>query len=607
MRRDLQLLTVVQKASGLLLAFSTLCVAFAVYCYFGLQPIPLNAILIGVSCWCLLLSLNHWYGIKLALLDAREYRWQERKRTTSSGSNSWLQRANEEDSTQQIVFHERFPPFCRSGQWVLWVPLVSIWIWSLYEGWGNETPTTLLAESQLRLVATLSLLVGISSFLAVRYCRQLDMGEGRQWLATVSLPAQLVSWILILTGGVFFLVLFTGTDFIWWWSQILFWLLIVLIGDTLLVGLKPLFQPRDARTDALLQPLYGNTFLLQLLFQRTRASSKLLAGLEHILGVPLNELWFWRSLRRYLPPFFIAVFLLFWLSSAITVVPVGYQGIRVHMGDYQETPLEPGLHTSLPWPWGAIKLLPTQRIQQVVLGHETDLMKPILWAEKHYEGEINLLVGGGEELLTINMPVYYRITDPYRYLTNTRDAPEAITNLAYHYLLQHTVDLDAYELMSSERQKVADRIEQSLKESLSSYDLGIEIIEVALRDVHPPIEIANAYQEVVSAQEEQRTEIEKGYTYQAELLPTTQMEVYRIREEGFVGAVQRQEQATAETASIFELQPEYAANPTAFRHRFYLSSMESALQEPEKFILNRSNATSRFLIDFRNINQNKKP
>lgn len=602
MRRDNQLLSVILKCSILLALFSFVAFSLALSGSFREGVLhPLWPVLAGYLLWSGVLALNNWYGTKLALLDSREYYWAEKKRQQGrTGKRSLLDQANaEEFQPEQIVVRERFPAFQKTGQWLLWFPVIGVWIWSLYHGFGKEGSLATWSENNTQLLAIWLLLLGVGQWLTTRYCASLDLREERSRFLPVQLQSQLSAWVLLITSVLLFVFLFSGVDLVLYWVRILSGLLAILILDALAVSLKPLFQPPSDRVSP---PLHGGTFFLNLLFQRTRATQRIAQGLEKVLGVSLNELWFWRALRSYLPPFAIFIFLLFWITSAVTVVPLGYKGVKVHNGIHQQQALDPGLHTSLPWPWGKITLVPTERIQKVILGHERDLGEPILWTEKHYEGEINLLVGDGEELLTMSLPIFYRIADPYKYLTNIRDGRETITQLAYHYLLTNTVSKDAYSVMSNNRQEISNRIHESLQQSLDARDTGIEILHVGLKDIHPPLEVAGAYQEVISAQEELRTEVEQGYAYEAEQLPASQQQAMRIRLSAQASAASRVATARGDTASFSLLLPEYQADSPLFRHLHYFSSLERALEKPEKYIFSGSSdsTTNRYLLDFRN-------
>jgi len=118
-----------------------------------------------------------------------------------------------------------------------------------------------------------------------------------------------------------------------------------------------------------------------------------------------------------------------WGSTAVTRVPVDSEGVLVTQGEFQDVTLAPGLHFHAPWPWGRVELVPTTRVQELSLGFGRDLAGPVLWTEKHFEEEQNLLIGQGEELLTVNVPVHFRIRDAVAFARRTSNSHAALTAL----------------------------------------------------------------------------------------------------------------------------------------------------------------------------------
>jgi regulator of protease activity HflC (stomatin/prohibitin superfamily) len=107
----------------------------------------------------------------------------------------------------------------------------------------------------------------------------------------------------------------------------------------------------------------------------------------------LREMWPERFHQRTTCLIVLGGVLLGWLSTCLTAVPVRCRGIKVFAGHYQQTPLAPGLHFTLPWPAEYVITVETERVRQISLGFDKDLGGNVLWNEPHVAGEKNLLVG----------------------------------------------------------------------------------------------------------------------------------------------------------------------------------------------------------------------
>jgi membrane protease subunit HflK len=228
---------------------------------------------------------------------------------------------------------------------------------------------------------------------------------------------------------------------------------------------------------------------------------------EDSLTLNLADMWMWPVVRRGLPWLAIAMLLLAWAASCLHEIPAGSQGVREHLGSWQMTALEPGLHVSLPWPLGAVHLVDTGRIREVVLGFRTDPGQPILWERAHYEGEQQSLVGGGDDFLSISVPVHYRVSDPARYLRQISQPEAWLAQEAQRVLLTLALPRAAAQIMTQAREEMRGQFRQRLQIALDAHDSGITITDVLLRDIHPPVTVAQAYQEVISAMEDKEAAI----------------------------------------------------------------------------------------------------
>ena len=259
--------------------------------------------------------------------------------------------------------------------------------------------------------------------------------------------------------------------------------------------------------------------------------------------------------------------------------------MRMFFGRYQPVPLSPGLHVTWPWPIEQLEIVETETIRQISIGFDKDLSGPVLWNEPHFEGEKNLLVGDGESLLTIDVPIFYRISDPVRYLETTTDAEQALLALANRKLIQVAGSRDSFQIMTEQRAEIARQLKESLQQEVDQLGLGLQIVFVGLKDVHPPVDVAPAYQAVVSAQEEKDRTIDLARASRAKVLPEAQAEANRIRVEQEAAYQKRVAAAKGEAARFSAIVQADRENSAVFRFRLKLDAIEQVLGKPNKTIL----------------------
>ena len=364
----------------------------------------------------------------------------------------------------------------------------------------------------------------------------------------------------------------------------------ILVVETLLHSVARLYQPARQRGT---ESTFGRSVVLPALFGESGPLRSLAATIEKTFGVKLADTWLVQLARVLLAPLALLGILGLWFSTAVTRVPVDSRGVLVQRGNFAADALAPGLHVHAPWPWGRVIVVPTERVQEISLGFERDLAGPVLWAEKHFEGEQNLLVGQGEELLTINVPLQYRIRDAVAYLRRASDARAALEALGYRELLSVTTRHSAFGLMTTDRAEITTALRQNLQAAADRLGLGIEIVFVGLKDVHPPVPVAPAYQDVISAEEQRIALVDLARTYSVQATAAAHVSATQIRVQSETTAMERRSRAQGEVARFLAPLAAYRAQPEVFITRRRLEALESALADIRQLVLLPHEARSR--------------
>lgn len=258
-------------------------------------------------------------------------------------------------------------------------------------------------------------------------------------------------------------------------------------------------------------PSYGAFFFYRYLGSKFRPLFPPVAASRESLK--LAEMWMWPSVRKALPALALTSALLTWLGTAIHEIDAPQIGVRQTLGSWEKRDLTPGLHLSAPFPFGEIRKVESQRVHQVVLGFKADPGQPILWERAHYEEEEISLVGGGDDYLSISVPIFYRYARPSDYLRASADAESLLQSMASRIVQQLTASLPASAVMTTAREPLRAEIKSLLQQDLDAVKSGLLIEAVHLRDIHPPVDVAPFFQDVVAAIEDKETSIHIGEDY----------------------------------------------------------------------------------------------
>ena len=130
-------------------------------------------------------------------------------------------------------------------------------------------------------------------------------------------------------------------------------------------------------------------------------SSGVLSYLEENTGITMRSLWSIRLVRQLIPSVLLFVVLLTWLATGIVQVEAHQEGALYRLGKLQDKTLKPGLHLTLPWPFDRVETVDTQSLRRVVVGYIPNGAEDNTWTDGHGTEEYRLLLGGGNELVSI--------------------------------------------------------------------------------------------------------------------------------------------------------------------------------------------------------------
>lgn len=377
---------------------------------------------------------------------------------------------------------------------------------------GFSSPYTLAPISST--VPILALVLGvICAFLAILGEIHRDRAEPHN-----AILGKFATSLHFLALGIFLAASYLKLPAQIWFAYVSALLTLVLITDTIGKLLIRLYTPRRHWNN--LAPL-GAFFFFRWLGAEGKACFPS-AQKDDELSLKLAEMWMWPVVRRSLPALLGVTVLLSWGSTCLHEVAVGNRGVRHNFGTWQLQTLTPGMHLSLPWPWGGVQQINTETLHETVLGFKADPGQPILWERAHYEEEQKSLVGGGDDFLSISVPVFYRIEDPYAYLHATDQPEKILRSVSERILLHLTLGRPASTLMTSDRERMRETFREELQYEIDQYGYGLHVEEVYLRDIHPPVAVAPAYQEVVGAIEEQEASLHEGEEYQRDVVTRAQ-------------------------------------------------------------------------------------
>lgn len=226
----------------------------------------------------------------------------------------------------------------------------------------------------------------------------------------------------------------------------------------------------------------------------------ILSYLEKNTGISMRSLWSIQMIKQALPCAVLGIVLLLWGSTGVSLVNSDQEGAHYRFGKLQDETLSPGIHFTLPWPFDRVEVYNTQTVGQITVGYVAEESADNYWTEAHGGEEYRLLLGNGNELVSINLRVMYRIGDLRAYLTSTASPELLMSAASYEIVTARTITSDLDTMLSTDRAVFADSFREELMTYMNRYNTGLCVVDVVLESIHPPVEVADAYQALISAE-----------------------------------------------------------------------------------------------------------
>ncbi len=226
----------------------------------------------------------------------------------------------------------------------------------------------------------------------------------------------------------------------------------------------------------------------------------ILTYLEKNTGISMRSLWSIQMIKKALPYAALGAVLLLWCVTGVVLVNSNQEGAHYRFGRLQEETLSPGLHFTLPWPFDKVEVYDTQTVNKMTVGYIAEGEADNFWTEAHGGEEYRLLLGGGNELVSVNLRVMYRISDLRSYLMSSASPELLMSSASYEIVTARTITSDLDAMLSTDRAVFAETFREELMAYMQKYNTGLEVVSVVLESIHPPVEIAEVYQALISAE-----------------------------------------------------------------------------------------------------------
>ena len=268
-----------------------------------------------------------------------------------------------------------------------------------------------------------------------------------------------------------------------------------------------------------------------------------------------------------------------YLGSGIKMIGPNENGLLLRFGKMVGRPHPPGLLFALPEPIDEVILVPVRSVQERILeewesraivGSDWSLttLNPV---RDHYT------LTGDTNIIRARFSVRYQVADAVAYAFAAHDRELLLDSILYEAATRTLAAMCVDDALTTRRDFVSQETMRFAQAEIDRLRLGIQLLAFETRELNPPTQVMQSFQDVVSAKVEAKTLIEPANSYRASVIPQAAAEAYRMQQESGAYAKQLITKAQGEVFSFLALLKEYNANPLVIRARLYAEMLETVV------------------------------
>jgi membrane protease subunit HflK len=297
----------------------------------------------------------------------------------------------------------------------------------------------------------------------------------------------------------------------------------------------------------------------------------------------------------------VGVLLLAWLLTSLYRVQPDEKGVVLRFGQWVAT-TEPGLHVHLPYPIDAVLLPKVTQVSQIQIG-----VGPSVGTGDASSSRGGQMLTGDENIVEADGTVFWKIRDPGQFLFKVEN-PELAVRTAAEGALRDVISRTPIQAaMSTSRQQIADQTRALLQQLLDNEQAGVEITQVQLQRVEPPLAVIDAFNDVQRARADQERARNEAEAYANDIVPRARGEAERIRQEAEAYRVQVVNLAHGEADAFVPLLRSYEGAKDVTAWRLYLDSVDEVLKKASKVIVDTSGKGASSVIPYMPVSEFKAP
>jgi membrane protease subunit HflK len=258
--------------------------------------------------------------------------------------------------------------------------------------------------------------------------------------------------------------------------------------------------------------------------------------------------------------------------TSMFIVDQTEQAVVTTFGRFNRV-VEAGLNFKLPFGIEKNYNVPTQVTQNASFGFQADQFSGSNSAMDVPEESVMLT--GDLNIIDVQWIIQYRIDNIEDWLFKVQSRTKTIRDISQSVVNELVGDRTLFEVLGNARTTIENQAVEEMNKLFNRYDLGIEVTQVKLQNVVPPVgKVRDAFDDVNKAQQDMNRMINEGNQKYNSEIPKASGSAKQIIQQAEGYAAERVNQAEGDVARFKAVLAQYQADPINTRIRLYNEMIE---------------------------------
>ncbi len=270
-----------------------------------------------------------------------------------------------------------------------------------------------------------------------------------------------------------------------------------------------------------------------------------------------------------------------WLSTGFYRVQPDEQGVVLRFGAFNRTTF-PGLNYHLPWPVEAVLRPPVTRINRVEVGYRT-MLQPDARVVRGRDANLrdvpeeSLMLTGDENIIDIDVAVFWRVRDAGAFLFNTRNPDLTVKSAAESVMREVIGRTPIQPALTGARGEIEVAVLKGVQAILDQYGSGVEITQVQMQKVDPPAAVIDSFRDLQRASTDADRMRNEAQAYHHDIVPRARGDAARLVAEADAARQVSTTESTGQAQRFLSVLKAYQAAKDVTMQRLYIETMQEIL------------------------------